>query len=104
MSSNGVALPSSSLCFHSLAIILLVHCIVNIESESFLWITRSDPVTDFNQDRLPRFSHSDQLLSHVTWVQIDDLIVMNLDQIHSGHAVLMYVDANNSRCSFLYSN
>ena len=107
MSSNEVALPSSSLCFHSSAIILLVHRIVNIESESFPQITRSDPVHDFNQDQLPHFSHSDQPLSHIMWVWINDLIVMNLDQIGSGRAVLMYVDgidADKIRCSFLYSN
>src|SRR6266481_830835 len=82
--------------------IYLLHRIVNIES--FPWITRFDPVTDFNQDRLPHFSHSDQLLSHVMWVQIDDLIMMNLDRICSGRAVLTYIDVNKSRCSFLYSN
>src|SRR6266481_9557978 len=74
--------------------IFLLHHIVNIES--FPQITRFDPVTDFNQDQLPCFSHSDQLLSHVTWVQIDDLIVMNLDQIHSGCAALTYVDVNKA--------
>src|SRR6266481_9087627 len=102
MSSNGVVLPSSSLYFHSFAIIFLLHCIVNIESSP--WITRFDPVTDFNQDQLPHFSHSDQLLSHTMWVWIDDLIVMNLDQICSGCAVLTYIDANKSGCLFLYSN
>src|SRR6266481_6316585 len=102
MSSNGVVLPSSSLCFHSSAIIFLLHRIVNIES--FPRITRSDPVHDFNQDRLPCFSHSDQPLSHMTWVQIDDLIMMDLNQIGTGCAVLMYVDVNKSGCSFLYSN
>src|SRR6266481_6926064 len=82
--------------------IFLLHRIVNIES--FPQITRFDPVTDFNQDRLPCFSHSDQPLSHVLWVQIDDLIVMDLDRIHTGRAILMYDDANKSGCSFLYSN
>src|SRR6266481_7321813 len=98
----GFVLPSSSLYFHSSAIILLLHHIVNIESSP--WITRADPVNDFNQDQLPHFSHSDQLLSHVTWVWIDDLIVMNLDQICSGHAIVTYIDANKSACLFLYSN
>src|SRR6266481_2106086 len=102
MSSNVVVLPSSSLYFHSLAIILLLHRIVNIES--FPQITRSDPVHDFNQDRLPCFSHSDQPLSHMMWVQINDLIVMDLNRIGIGHAVLTYVDANKSGCLFLYSN
>src|SRR6266481_9639113 len=82
--------------------IFLLHCIVNIES--FPQITRFGPVTDFNQDRLPHFSHSDQLLSHITWVQIDDLIMMDLNRIGTGRAVLTYVDANKGGCSFLYSN
>src|SRR6266481_7979701 len=76
-----------SLYFHSSAIIFLLHHIVNIESESFPQITGSDPVHDFNQDRLPCFSHSDQPLSHITWVQINDLIVMDLNRIGTGCAV-----------------
>src|SRR6266481_2093332 len=82
--------------------IFLLHCIVNIES--FPQITRFDPVTDFNQDRLPHFSHSDQPLTHVMWVWIDDLIMVNFDRIGTGRAILMYNDANKSGCSFLYSN
>ena len=82
--------------------IFLLHHIVNIES--FPRITRFDPVTDFNQDQLPCFSHSDQPLSYVTWVQIDDLIVMDLNWIGTGHAILTYVDVNKCGCSFLYSN
>src|SRR6266481_4734805 len=72
--------------------IFLLHHIVNIES--FPQVTRFDPVTDFNQDRLPRCSHSDQPLSHILWVRIDDLIVMDLDRMHTGYAVLTYDDAN----------
>ena len=102
MSSNRICPSIDSLYFHSLAIIFLLHRIVNIES--FPQITRSDPVNDFNQDRLPHFSHSDQPLSHITWVWIDDLILMNLDRIGPGHAILMYVDVDKSRCSFLYSD
>src|SRR6266481_10197113 len=102
MSSNGVVLPSSSLSFHSSAIILLLHCIVNIES--FPRITIFDPVTEFNQDRLPCFSHSDQPLSHIPWVWIDDLIMVNFDRIGTGRAVLTYNDVNKCGCSFLYSN
>src|SRR6266481_3510955 len=106
--------PSSSLSFlHLLCLsfiffvfpfigIFLLHCIVNIES--FPQITRFDPVTEFNQDRLPHFSHSDQLLSHVPWVRIDDLIMVNFDQIGTGCAILTYNDANKCGCSFLYSN
>src|SRR6266481_3735919 len=101
MSSNGVTFPSSSLSFHSLASFLL-HRIVNIES--FPWKTRFDPVTDFNQDRLPHFSHSDQPLTHILWVRIDDLIMVNFDRKGSGRAVLTYHDANKCGRSFLYSN
>src|SRR6266481_2591103 len=114
MSSNGFVFPSSSLSFlhllclsfiffvfpssslsflHLLCLsfiffvfpfigIFLLHCIVNIES--FPQITRFDPVTDFNQDGLPRFSHSDQLLSYITWVWINDLIMVDLNQIGTG--------------------
>src|SRR6266481_5895430 len=82
--------------------IFLLHHIVNIES--FPRKTRFDPVTDFNQDRLPCFSHSDQPLSHVPRVQIDDLIMVNFDRIVMGCAVLTYDDANKCRCLFLYSN
>ena len=82
--------------------IFLLHHIVNIES--FPQVTRFDPVTDFNQDRLPRFSHSDQPLMHIPWVRIDDLIMVNFDQKGSGRAVLTYHDANKCGRSFLYSN
>src|SRR6266481_560112 len=82
--------------------IFLLHRIVNIES--FPQITRFDPVTDFNQDRLPCFSHSDQLLSHIPWVWINDLIMVNFDRKGTGCAVLTYHDANKCRRSFLYSN
>src|SRR6266481_2839066 len=101
MSSNRVVFSINFFVFPFIGIFLL-HCIVNIES--FPWITRFDPVTDFNQDRLPCFSHSDQLLSHIPWVWIDNLIMVNFDQIGTGHAVLMYNDANKCRCSFLHSN
>src|SRR6266481_9563013 len=82
--------------------IFLLHRIVNIES--FPRITRFDPVTDFNQDRLPYFSHSDQPLSHITWVWINNLILMNLDCIGPGRAVLTYDDADISGCLFTYSD
>src|SRR6266481_461604 len=95
MSSNRVVFPSTSLSFHSSASFC---CIALSTLNHFLG------KQDLIQDRLPRFSHSDQLLTHVTWVQIDDLIMVNFDQKGSGRAVLTYHDANKCGRSFLYSN